>query len=150
MIIMIKFMHWSCYPSLSNFFFEELDCCYWYFLIETLICHFLIVYAFALHISQQHLLKKFSMNCVHECVLSIRVLVLSWIGLKIFFLSIFRYICTIKDSSLFITFFSLLLHHFRLWLSEFFNIWENIYNQSSWERVNFPINDVFFFLSLII
>ncbi len=80
------------------------------------------------------------MNYVHECVLPDGILLILWKCLNFFFLSIFLQICTIKDSSLFIIFLCLCFQYvdyFRLWLTEFFTIWENIYNETQWELVSF-------------
>ena len=35
-------------------------------------------------------------------------------------------------------------HHqgFRLWLPEFFTLWESLYNRSAWELVSFSIHDL--------
>ena len=29
------------------------------------------------------------------------------------------------------------IYYFRLWLSEFFTLWESLYNQSAWELVSY-------------
>jgi proteasome activator subunit 4 len=38
----------------------------------------------------------------------------------------------------------LFLHHFRLWLPEFFGIWESVCNQSAWELVSSLIDVAFY------